>query len=251
MSIESQRDLIELQRVGRVVARALAAMKKAARPGLTTAELDAVGAEVLKRHGARSAPALEYGFPGCACISVGDQVAHGVPGARRLKPGDVVKLDVTAELGGYVADAAITVILDGAAPALYALAACARRALAAALEVARAGEPIAGVGLVVEREAEAAGFSVVRELCGHGVGRRVHEEPSIPNYFTPRARGRFTDGLVVAIEPILAERGGGGRLETEEDGWTLRTRDGAVAVQEEHTAVIRDGRPLVVTAAAA
>ena len=107
------------------------------------------------------------------------------------------------------------------------------------------------MGLVVEREAEAAGFSVVRELCGHGVGRRVHEEPSIPNYFTPRARGRFTDGLVVAIEPILAERGGGGRLETEEDGWTLRTRDGAVAVQEEHTAVIRDGRPLVVTAAAA
>jgi methionyl aminopeptidase len=250
MSIGSQRDLIELQRVGRVVARALAAMKRAARPGVTTAELDAVGAEVLKRHGARSAPAVEYGFPGCACISVGDEVAHGVPGARRLQAGDVIKLDVTAELGGYVADAAITVILDGAAPGLYALAACARRALLAALEVARAGEPIASVGLVVEREAQAAGFDVVRELCGHGVGRRVHEEPSIPNFFTPRTRGRFTDGLVVAIEPILAERGGGARLETGEDGWTLSTRNGAVAVQEEHTAVIRDGRPLVVTAAA-
>lgn len=251
MSIESKRDLIELQRVGRVVARALAAMKKAARPGRTTAEIDAVGAEVLRRHGARSAPAVEYGFPGCACISVGAEVAHGVPGARRLQPGDVVKLDVTAELGGYVADAAITVVLDGAAPGLYALAACARRALAAAMEVARAGELIAGVGLAVEREAQAAGFSVVRELCGHGVGRRVHEEPSIPNYFTPHARGRFTDGLVVAIEPILAERGGDKRLETDADGWTLRTRDGAVAVQEEHTMVIRDGRPLVVTAAAA
>jgi len=250
MSIDSPRDLVELKRVGRVVARALAAMKRAARPGMTTAELDAVGAEVLRRHGARSAPAVEYGFPGCACISVGDEVAHGVPGARRLAAGDVVKLDVTAELGGYVADAAITVVLDGAAPALHALAACARRALAAALEVARAGEPIARVGLVVEREAEAAGFSVVRELSGHGVGRRVHEEPTIPNFFTPSTRGHFTDGLVVAIEPILAERGGGGRLKTEKDGWTLRTRNGAVAVQEEHTAVIRDGRPIVVTAAA-
>ena len=249
MSIGSPRDLKELRRVGRVVARALAEMRRAARPGITTAALDAVGAAVLARHGARSAPAVEYGFPGCACISVGDEVAHGVPGARVLRPGDVVKLDVTAELGGYVADAAVTVVLDGAPAAHHALAAAARRALAAALAVARADGAIAAIGAAVEDSARADGVFVVRELCGHGVGRRVHEEPEIPNYFTPRTRGRLSDGLVVAIEPILSERAA--RLATAADGWTLCTTDGAVAVQEEHTVVIRDGRPpLVLTAAA-
>jgi methionyl aminopeptidase len=249
MSIESRRDLEELKRVGRIVARALAAMRAAARPGITTAALDAVGAALLRKHGARSAPAAEMGFPGCACISVGDEVAHGVPGGRVLMPGDVVKLDVTAERGGYVADAAVTVVLDGAPPAHHALAACARRSLVAALDVARAGTAIASIGAAVERTAVAAGFAVVRELCGHGVGRRVHESPEIPNYFTPRTRGTLTDGLVVAIEPILSERPGG--IDTGDDGWTLRMQNGAVAVQEEHTLVIREGRaPLVLTAAA-
>jgi methionyl aminopeptidase len=248
MSIASRADLDGMKRVGRVVARTLAAMRAAARPGMTTAALDAVGAAVLRRHGARSAPAVELGFPGCACISVGDEVAHGVPGARVLQPGDVVKLDVTAELGGYVADAAVTVVLAGAAPRLQALAACARQALDAAIAIARAGLPIASVGAVVEDTAHAAGFAVVRELCGHGVGRRVHEEPAIPNYFTPRTRGQLHDGLVVAIEPILSERAA--RLATDADGWTLRTTNGAVAVQEEHTVVIQRERALVVTAAA-
>ena len=249
MSIGSRRDLKELKRVGRVVARALEEMRRAARPGMTTAALDAVGAAVLKRHGARSAPAAEYGFPGCACISVGDEVAHGVPGARVLRAGDVIKLDVTAELGGYIADAAVTVVLDGAPPAHHALAASARRALAAALAVARAGGAIAAVGRAVEDVAKGDGFFVVRELCGHGVGRRVHEEPTIPNYFTSRTRGQLTDGLVVAIEPILSERAA--RLVTAADGWTLLADNGAVGVQEEHTVVIRDGLPpLVLTAAA-
>ena len=249
MSIESPRDLKELKRIGRIVARALAALRAAARPGITTAALDAVGAAVLRKHGARSAPAAEMGFPGCACISVGDEVAHGVPGARVLLPGDVVKLDVTAERGGYVADAAVTVVLDGAPPAHHALAACARRALADALAVARAETAIASIGATVERAARAGGFFVVRELCGHGVGRRVHEEPTIPNFFTPRTRGQLHEGLVVAIEPIFSERPA--HLVTADDGWTLRTTNGAVAVQEEHTIVIQDGAPLVLTAAAA
>ncbi len=245
MSIGSRRDLDGMKAAGRVVHRALAAMRAAVRPGATTAGLDAIAGAVFAEAGAQSAPRMALGFPGETCISVNDQAVHGIPGQRTLHEGDLVKLDVTAELNGYIADAAITVTVGAASQASQRLLACARQALRRAMSVARAGRRVNEIGLEVERHVRRAGFSVVRELAGHGVGRAIHEEPSIPNYFDPRDRTRLTEGLVITIEPIIAA--GSGRVVEDRDGWTIRTADGSPAAHFEHTMVITRGRPLVLT----
>jgi methionyl aminopeptidase len=247
MSIESAADLTGMQEVGRVVALTIAEMKSAARIGMTTAELDAIASSTFKRFGARSAPQLTYGFPGVTCISVNDEIVHGIPGPRRLEPGDVVKIDVTAELGSYIADAATTILLPPIRLNATRLKQAASAALRAALSVARTGERVSIIGKAVEAEARRAGFSVVRELCGHGVGRKIHEPPSVPNYEDRFSRDMLTKGLVIAVEPMLMESVS--RAVEAKDGWTIRTRDGCVAVHEEHTIVIRRGAPLVITAA--
>jgi len=246
MSIESDADLSGMQQAGRVVAITIAEMKSAARIGMTTAELDAVSASTFRRFGARSAPQLTYGFPGVTCISVNDEIVHGIPGARRLEPGDVLKVDVTAELGGYIADAATTILLPPIKLTATLLKQAASDALRSALRVARTGERVSVIGKAVEAEAAKAGFSVVRELCGHGVGRKIHEQPSVPNYENRFSRDMLTEGLVIAVEPMLSESKA--RAVESADGWTIRTRNGCLAVHEEHTIVITTGAPLVVTA---
>jgi len=246
MTVRSAADLTGLERAGRLVARTLAAMRAAVRPGITTAALDDIAARVARAEGARSAPQLAYDFPGFTCISVNDQIVHGIPGPRALRGGDVVKLDVTLELHGYVADAAVTVLVPPADPAARALQRCARQAFTSALRSARAGTPLADLGGAVEREVRRHGFAVVRELAGHGVGRRVHESPSVPNWRDPSARGVLTPGLVIALEPMVTT--GPTRVVEDDDGWTLRTLTGALAAHHEHTIVIRDGAPLVITA---
>ena len=180
------------------------------RPGVTTAELDALAADVFAAHGARSAPALVYGFPGTVLISVNDEVVHGIPGARRIERGDVVKLDVTVERAGYMADAARTVVVEGAAAEARRLAGCAERAFVAALEVATAGCKVREIGRAVERTVRGEGFTVIRGLTGHGIGRTIHEPPSVPNHFDPWQQDVLTEGLVLTIEPIIcAGREGG------------------------------------------
>ena len=246
MTLSSASDLAGLQRVGALVARALREMEQHARPGLTTAQLDAIGAAFLRRHGARSAPQLSYDFPGFTCISVNEQIVHGVPGPRVLAPGDVVKIDVTAELDGFVADAAITVTLPPVSAEARRLRKCAQRAFARAMAVARPGTPIREIGRAVEDEVERHDFSVVREMCGHGVGRTIHEEPSVPNFYSPLTRGTLKNGMVLAVEPIICARSA--HVVEEADGWTLRTHNGSLAAHYEHTVVIREGEPLLVTA---
>lgn len=245
MTVSSNSELAGLQRVGALVAQALREMEREARPGLTTGQLDAIGAAFLRRHGARSAPQLSYGFPGFSCISVNDQIVHGVPGSRMLAPGDVVKIDVTAELDGFVADAALTVTLPPVSAEARRLRKCAQRAFTKAMEVARAGTPIREIGRAVESEVERCDFSVVREMCGHGVGRTIHEQPSVPNFYSLLTRGTLTDGMVIAVEPIISARPA--RVVEEADGWTLRTHNGSLAAHYEHTIVVRHGAPLVVT----
>src|SRR5262249_28405356 len=159
-------------------------MEGATQLGITTAQLDAVGERFLRREGARSAPQLSYAFPGFTCISVNEQIVHGVPSDRVLKPGDVVKIDVTAELDGFVADAAITVTLPPVSAEAKRLRRCAQRAFAKAMEVVRAGEQIREIGRAVEAEVNRNDFAVVREMCGHGVGRAIHEHPSVPNFYS-------------------------------------------------------------------
>src|SRR5262245_9349620 len=231
MSIDTPDELRGMQAAGRVVAAAIAAMRRAGRPGLTTAELDAVAARVFAEVGARSGPQLDYDFPGVTCISVNDEVVHGIPGPRRLRAGDLVKLDVTAELDGFYADACETVAVGRSQPAAARLAGTARRALTAAMSVARAGEPLNGIGKAVEETVSGTGFGICAELTGHGIGRRIHEPPNVPNRWLEELDQPLTEGLVMTIEPILAA--GSGTVYLDSDQWTVKTTDRSLAAHAE------------------
>jgi methionyl aminopeptidase len=246
MSVSTPEELSALQAVGRVVARTIRDLRRRVRPGVSTAELDAHARRVFAAHGARSGPALDYNFPGTVCISVGDEAVHGVPGPRRLREGELVKLDVTAELDGFYADACRTVAVGKAPARDLRLIAAAEGALTSALTVARAGEPVGRIGEVVQAEVERRGFSVCSELMGHGIGRRIHEPPDVYNIARPGSSPALTDGLVITIEPIIAA--GDGAI-VDDGGWVIRTADGSPSAHAEHTLVVRDGAPpLVLTA---
>ncbi len=247
MSIRSQSELLKLQAIGRIVRLTLDAMAAAVRPGITTRELDQVGAAILKAHGAESTPPKAYGFPGTACISVNDEALHGIPGGRVLAEGDIVTLDVTADKDGFVADAAVTVRVGQVSQNADGLVKCAERAFRQALGVAKAGNRVYEIGRTVEREVKSSGFNVLKEYCGHGVGRAIHEEPSVPNHFDSRFRSKLTEGLVLTIEPIISA--GTGRSKVQSDKWTIRTTDGSLAAHYEHTIVITKGRPILLTVA--
>jgi len=247
MSIRSQAQFEKLRVIGRIVRMALDAAANAVRPGITTAELDAVGSRVLQEHGAESAPPKVYGFPGALCISVNDEAIHGIPGGRTLEAGDLVKLDLVAEKDGFYADAAVTVAAGEAGETARSLIRCAESAFRLGANEAREGNRVSDIGRAVERETRRCGFQVMRELCGHGVGRTIHEQPSIPNYYDPRFRARLTEGLVITIEPILAA--GSGRGELQNDQWTILTADRSLSAHYEHTVVITKGAPILLTAA--
>ena len=247
MTITTSADLKALRRVGRLVADAHVFLARLVKEGVTTAELDERGAEFIEARGGRSAPRMTYRFPGFNLISVNDQIVHGVPGKRALRHGDLVKLDITVELDGYVADAARTVPMPGAPPVARKLARCAQRAFAAAMKAAVEGQPVRAIGRAVEQVAAREGFAVARELTGHGVGRKIHEAPSVPNYDDPYARTILHDGMVLAVEPILTERPT--TTVEDADGWTIRTADHGLSSHYENTIVVRGRRPLILTAA--
>jgi len=247
MSIRSREELHKLRAIGRIVRRTLDEMSVAVQPGVTTGELNRIGASVLALHGAESSPPKAYGFPAATCISVNEEAIHGIPGTRVLNEGDLVKLDVTAEKDGFVADAAVTVRVGAVSSKADALTRCAERSFREATKVARAGNRVYEIGRAVEREVRRSGFNVLRELCGHGVGRAIHEPPSVPNYYDRRCRTRLTEGLVITIEPIVAA--GGGKAELQNDKWTVSTADGSLAAHYEHTIVITRDAPILLTAA--
>ncbi len=246
MSIQDELELNSLKAVGRIVRQVLDAMKAEVRPGVTTLYLDEVGGQVMQANGARSAPSMVYKFPGVNCISLNDEAVHGIPGERELLEGDIVKLDVTLEKDGYMADAAITVPVGRVSPQAERLIACAERAFQKAMLVARAGFRVFEIGRVVEREVRKSGFAVIRELGGHGIGRTIHEAPHVPNYPDPKARQIMNEGLVITVEPIISS--GSGRVFTDKDGWTVRTGDRALSAHFEHTLVVTSGVPLLLTA---
>lgn len=229
-----------------MVAQTIRAMRRAVRPGITTGELDAIAKRELARAGARSGPQLDYGFPGATCISVNDEAVHGIPGRRILRRGDLVKLDVTAELDGFYADACRTVVVAEGRPQALALVRTAEQALGRALRVATAGEPLNAIGASVERTVHGRGFSVCDGLMGHGIGRRIHEAPDVPNTYEPELSQPLTEGLVMTIEPLVAA--GGAQVRLDRDGWTVRTADASLSAHAEHTIMVRDGAPLVLTA---
>ena len=246
MSIETPEELERLQAAGRVVAATIREMRRAAVPGTSTIALDRIAAAVFSAAGARSGPQLDYNFPGVCCLSINDEAVHGIPGQRRLRDGDLVKLDVTAELNGYYADACVTVGVGKIRARDQQLIATAKRALSDALGVARAGTPLNQIGATVERTVTKAGHAVCAELMGHGIGRRIHEPPNVPNHYIPSLNQNLTAGLVITIEPIITS--GNGHVHTTRDGWTVKTSDGARSAHFEHTIVITDQRPLILTA---
>jgi|SRR5215471_9684994 len=247
MSIKTPEELEGMKAAGCIVRKMLDAMKNAACSGITTGELDEIGADIMRAHGAHSAPAKVYGFPGVSCISVNDEIVHGIPGKRKLRDGDLLKLDVTIEKDGFIADAAETVAIGNGSPIGEFLAACARRAFESALLATRAGNRVNEIGRVIEAEVRRSGFFVIHQLCGHGIGRTIHEQPSVPNFADPHARQLLTEGLVITIEPIIASRSSEAFL--ARDGWTMRTRDRGLAAHHEHTLMITDGEPVLFTAA--
>jgi len=247
MSIRSHAEFDKLRAIGRIVRLALERTRAAVRPGVTTRELDEIGARTLAGHGAESAPPKVYGFPGALCISVNDEAIHGIPGDRVIRAGDLVKLDLVAEKDGFFADAAVTVAVGEVSATAATLVRCAETAFQQAARVASAGNRVYDIGRAVERETQRCGFEVMRELCGHGVGRTIHEAPSVPNYHDPRFRSKLTEGLVITIEPIIAA--GSGRGELQKDQWTIRTADRSLSAHYEHTVVITKGSPILLTAA--
>ncbi len=201
----------------------------------------------MAHNGADSAPPKVYGFPGALCISVNDEAIHGIPGQRVVRTGDLVKLDLVAEKDSFYADAAVTITVGEVTATAHALARCARTAFYQAVRTARAGNRVYDVGRAVERETHRCGFRVMRDLCGHGVGRTNHEAPRVPNYHDLRFRSRLTEGLVITIEPIISAGRGEGELQG--DHWTIRTADGSLSAHYEHTIVITKGDPILLTAA--
>jgi len=249
MSITSVAELDGMRRVGRVVAEALAAMQAAVVAGSTPADLEAIGAEVLRRHGARAAPVVVYQAPCAAFISVNDAVVHGLPTHVPLRAGDVVKIDVTPMLDGFVADGAVTVVVEPSTYRGQSLARCAEGALAAALAQVLPGAPLHALGAAIERHVRGAGFSVIRTLTGHGVGRTIHEAPEVPNYDPGGPSPWLTEGLVLAVEPLVAERSG--QVKVARDRWTIATCDGGWTAHWEHTIVVTAHGAMILTGATA
>lgn len=247
MTVDTEREIEALKKAGQVAARVLKKMLSQVRPGITTLELDQLGEQEMHRYGARSAPRSQYQFPGATCISVNEEVAHGIPGKRKLQAGDKVNIDVSLELDGYFVDTGATVIIPPVSEEGHKLCQAAQSALKKALQAIRAGQPLNVVGRAVEEEAKRYGFTVVKNLCGHGVGRALHEEPRhILNFYHPEQSEILQKGMVLAIEPFISA--GDQFVEEGEDGWTLYAPQGSWVAQFEHTIIVTDQEPIVLTA---
>lgn len=248
MSITNESELIGMQKVSEAVAYTLKEMSRFAKPGITTKELDDFGAEILNSYGARSAPALTYGFPGCVCISVDNEFCHGIPSEQRvLKEGDLINIDVSAELNGFWADNGNSFVIGKDVNNHNKLVNASKDILDKAISNIKGGVKISDIGLLMETEAKKRGFKVIKNLGGHGVGRSLHEEPDeLMNYRNRFDNRRFRKNSVVAIETFIATSS---QIAVElKDGWTMVGNKGGYMAQHEHTIMITDGKPIILTA---
>lgn len=247
MSITKESELIGMKRISEVVAITLKEMRNYAKPGMTTKELDNFGGQLLMKYGAKSAPALTYGFPGWTCISLNSEIAHGIPSDTRIiQEGDLINIDVSAELDGYWADNGGSFILGQDLNNHQPLVEASKKILKKAINNIKSGVRIAEIGRLIESEAKKSGFKVIKNLTGHGIGRKLHEEPSeIANYYDRFNLKRFRKNSVVAIETFISTNST--IANTMNDGWTLVGNKGGYVTQHEHTIVITDGKPIVLT----
>ncbi len=247
MTLTNEDDLAKLQEIGRICANAVQAMSKALKPGITTAELDAIGRKVLDDAGARSAPETVYGFPGATCISVNEEVAHGIPGPRVIQAGDLVNLDVSAEKNGFFADTGSSFTVGRVPPQIERLCRDGKRALWVGLKQVKTNKPLASIGNAIGTFAARNRYTLVSNLASHGVGHSLHEEPTeISTWPDPQEKRVMTEGLVFTIEPFLS-LGAQWAEDGDKDDWTLYSEPRAPTVQFEHTVVVTRNGPLVMT----
>jgi methionyl aminopeptidase len=249
MSITSEFELQGMEMISEAVAITLKEMRSWAKPGMSTRELDDFGGQILSSFGAKSAPKLTYGFPGWTCISINNEVAHGIPSQEKiLMEGDLVNIDVSAELNGFWADNGGSFVIGKDLYNRQPLVDASKQILFKAINQIKGGVKIADIGALIENEARKSGFKVIKNLAGHGVGRSLHEEPSeILNCYNRYNKQRFKKNSVVAIETFITTDST--YAEQAKDGWTLLGNKGGFAVQHEHTIIVTDGKPIILTAA--
>jgi methionyl aminopeptidase len=242
---KSASELAIMREAGRVTARALRAVGEAVAPGVTTRELDDVAVSVIEAAGAKPAFLGYQGFPATICASRNCEVVHGIPGKTRLQEGDIISIDMGAIVDGYYGDSARTFSVGRVSDEAMRLMDVTRLSLEAGIAAARPGGRLYDIGAAVQHVAEAAGFSVVREYVGHGIGRAMHEEPQVPNYGTAGKGPTLVPGMVIAIEPMI--NAGTAGVRQLPDGWTVVTADGAMSAHFEHTVAITEGGPVILT----
>ena len=247
ITIKSAKEIETMAAAGRIVADTLALVARQVRPGISTEQLDQIAEEFIRSHpGAKPSFKGLYDFPATLCTSINNEVVHGIPSARRvLRDGDLLSVDVGVWLDGLHADSAATFPVGQVTPEAERLLKVTQEALAAGIAQARAGNHVGDIGAAVQAVAEKAGYSVVRELVGHGIGSSFHEEPQVPNYGKPKRGPRLTPGMTIAIEPMV--NAGGPEIRTLEDKWTVVTEDGSLSAHFEHTVAIADSDARVLT----
>jgi methionyl aminopeptidase len=243
--IKSDKEIAAMRQAGQIVGTILQILSKQVKPGMKTKELDIIAERELKRLGAKSSFKGYRGFPACLCVSVNDEIVHGIPGERVLNEGDTVSLDFGAIYNGFQGDAALTVAVGAVSPAARQLIEATRLSLEAGIAAARAGATLGDISAAIQSYAESRGYSVVREYTGHGIGRDMHEEPQIPNYGLPGTGPVLKKGMTLALEPMLNV--GDWHTRLADDHWTVLTADGSLSAHFEHTIAINDTEPEVLT----
>ena len=249
ITLKSPREIDTMAAAGRIVAATLAQVAAHVRPGVSTAELDHLAEAFIRSHpGAKPSFKGLYDFPATLCTSINQEIVHGIPSHKRvLHDGDIVSVDVGAWLEGLHADSAATFPVGDIRPEAARLLEVTQEALAAGVAQARAGNHVGDIGHAVQKVAEGAGYSVVRELVGHGIGASFHEEPQVPNYGKPKRGARLVPGMTIAIEPMINV--GGPSIRTLDDKWTVVTQDGSLSAHFEHTVAVTDNGPRILTSA--
>jgi methionyl aminopeptidase len=245
--IRSEREIMVMRQAGRVVAIVLEILSRAIRPGMETKELDVIAGRELKKLGAKPSFKGYHGFPANLCVSVNDEIVHGIPGERVLKEGDIVSLDFGSIYDGFQGDAAVTVSVGEVKPEAKRLMETTEDALEAGIAKAYAGARLGDISAAVQRCAESVGYSVIREYTGHGIGRQMHEEPQIPNFGQPGTGPVLKKGMVLALEPMVSM--GDWRTRLGSDHWTVSTADGSLSAHFEHTIAVTDAEAEVLTVA--
>jgi methionyl aminopeptidase len=245
VTLKSPREIEIMRASGKVTARVLTGLMKAARPGMTTQELDGLAERGIREAGGIPTFKGYNGFRGAICASLNDEVVHGIPGSRVLRDGDLLSIDIGTTLDGYVSDSAVTIPVGNISQTAQRLLDVTRECLTVGIAQMQRGKHLGDIGAAVQSHAEGHGFGVVRELVGHGVGKAMHEEPQVPNYGEAGAGMELRPGLVLAIEPMITQ--GGPKVRILKDGWTVVTADGKLAAHFEHTIAVTEDGPQILT----